>query len=86
MQSDTLKLAFTYTIAAVLIIGGLAVLVITRLDPPESNPQNLQLVIAGFVGAAIQFVFNRDSQTQTARATERAVAAGAAANAVGEKP
>lgn len=74
MKSDTIRLVFTLTIATVVIVGGGLLLYATRLDPPESNPQNLQLLLAGFIGAAIQFVFNRETQTQTARQVEHSVA------------
>ena len=66
MYSDTLKLIFTYGIATLVIVGGGAMLYYT-------TDENLQLVLAGFIGAAIQFVFNRETQTQTARQTERAI-------------
>lgn len=78
MTTDTIKAFFTYAIALLIIVGGFAILYLTRLDPPESNSQNLSLVMAGFIGAAIQFVFNRETQTQTARQSERATAAGIA--------
>jgi membrane associated rhomboid family serine protease len=78
VQTDTIKAIFTYIIATIIIVGGGLMLFYTRLDPPESNSQNLSLVIAGFIGAAVQFVFNRETQTQTARQTERANAAGVA--------
>lgn len=74
MQADTIKLIFTYAIALIIILGGGLALVITRNDP---NPSDLQLVLAGFIGAAVQFVFNRETQTQTARSTQAAVAQGA---------
>jgi membrane associated rhomboid family serine protease len=78
MTSDTIKVLFTYLIATLIIVGGGAMLFFTRLDPPESNSQNLSLVVAGFVGAAVQFVFNRETQTQTARQVERGIAQGSA--------
>jgi hypothetical protein len=78
MQVETVKALFTYLIALVIIIGGGFMLFYTRLDPPESNSQNLALVIAGFIGAATQFVFNRETQIQTAHQSERATAAGVA--------
>jgi hypothetical protein len=78
MNVDTIKALFTYIIATLIILGGGAMLFFTRLDPPESGSQNLALVVAGFIGAAVQFVFNRETQTQTARQSERATAAGVA--------
>jgi uncharacterized protein involved in response to NO len=76
MGIDTIKVLYTYTIATLVIAAGFAILYLSRLDPPESS-SNLGLVMAGFIGAAIQFVFNRETQTSTARQVERATAAGA---------
>lgn len=78
MQSDTLKLLATYAIAFIVIVGGGAMLYLTRLDPPESNSQNLSLLIAGFIGSAIAFVFNRESATQATRSAQSASSQGAA--------
>ena len=70
MNADTIKLIFVYTIAAIVIVGGGAMLYATRLDPPESASQDYGLLIAGFIGAAITFVFNRESATQATRAAQ----------------
>ena len=69
-MADTIKLIFTYLIATIIVVGGGAMLFFTRLDPPESASQNLALVLSGFIGAAIQFVFNKESTTQATRAAE----------------
>ncbi len=78
-MTETLKLSFTYLIALLLIVGGLIFLFLTRADDPQntSTPTLIPLV-AGFIGAAVQFVFSRETQTSTAHATERAFTAGAA--------
>lgn len=78
MQSDSIKLWFTYITALVIVVGGGAMLWFSRLDPSDSGSQQLALVVAGFVGAAIQFLFNKETSTSTARQVERATAAGAA--------
>jgi hypothetical protein len=75
MNADSVKLLFTYSIATFVIMGGGAMLYATRLDPPELS-SDLALFVSGVVGAAIQFVFNRETQTSTARQVERATAAG----------
>lgn len=75
MQTDTIKLWFTYAIALVLIVGGGLFLLVTRLDPPGTS-QDLQLVIAGFIGSAVTFVFTRETQTQTTRSNVAAFTAG----------
>ena len=57
MRSDAIKLVFTYSIAVIVIVGGGVMLYFTPDD-------NLQLVVAGFIGAAISFVFNSESATR----------------------
>lgn len=76
INADNLKIVFTYTIATILVVGGLAIVYATRLDPPEADVQGLRLLMAGLIGAATQFVFNRETQTQTARQVERGIAQG----------
>lgn len=75
---ETVKALVTYLTALLLIIGGILFLYLTRLDGPDSQTQSLIPLVAGFVGAAIQFLFNRETQTQTARQVERSTASGAA--------
>jgi hypothetical protein len=82
MQADSIKLWFSYIIAATVIVGGGLMLFAIRLDPPESNSANLSLLVAGFIGGAIGFVFNRESATQATRA---ALTTTAAANAEASK-
>jgi hypothetical protein len=81
MQVDTIKATITYVTALILIIGGMLFLYATRLDPPDSQTSALIPLVAGFVGAAIQFLFNRETQQQTARQVERSTATGAATGA-----
>lgn len=71
---DTIKASFTYFTALILIVGGLAFLYATRLDNPKDDL--ISGAIIGFIGAAIQFVFSRETQTQTARQIESATMAG----------
>ena len=76
MQSDNVKLWFTYAIALVTILGGGIMLYLIRLDPPESGSATLSLAIVGFIGLALGFVFNRESATQATRASESSIRAG----------
>lgn len=46
--------------------------------PPDSNAQNISLMFAGFIGAAISFVFGREAATQATRASQSSNAAGVA--------
>lgn len=78
MGIDTIKVAFTYGIATILVVGGLIFLFLSRNDPPGGQSSSMVPLVAGFVGAATQFVFNRETQTSTARQVERSTAAGAA--------
>lgn len=64
-MGDTWKLIFTYAIAAIIIIGGGAALIFI----PDVDDQT-QLFIAGTVGAAVQYVFNREVATQATRAAQ----------------
>jgi hypothetical protein len=78
-QVDTIKALFTYVIASFIVVGGFLVLYTTRLDPPESNSQNVALVVSGFIGSAITFVFGSEVQTRTARQAAASTAASTAA-------
>ena len=83
IQVETIKALVTYVTALLLILGGLLFLYLSRLDPPDAQTDALIPLIAGFVGAAIQFLFNRETQTQTARQVERSTATGAASSGSG---
>ena len=63
---DTLKVLYTYSIATVIIAGGLIFLFLSRKDDVTTTTQTLIPVVTGFIGAAIQFVFNRETQATTA--------------------
>lgn len=74
MEADSIKLWFSYGLAAVIVIGGGAMLFISRAEPNTDFP----LLVAGFIGAAISFIFNRESATQATRAAQSTQAATAA--------
>jgi hypothetical protein len=63
MQADTIKLLFTFATVGVVVIGGGLMLYSTQ-------DQNLQLVLAGFIGAALQWVFSAESATRATRAAQ----------------
>ena len=79
-MSDTIKLIFTYTIALVIVVGGGAFLFVTRVEP---DAQSTQLVVSGFIGAAIAFVFGQETATRSARSTQAASVSGATLHANG---
>lgn len=73
MGIDSLKVLFTYGVATLMILGGLIFLLVTRLDPPNTS-QDIALAIVGFIGISLNFVYMRETATNSARQTERAVA------------
>jgi len=83
VQSDTIKLLFTYFIALIVIVGGGVFLYLIRAEPEASD---LQLAIVGFIGGALAFVFNRESATQATRAAASATAAALTPPGNGNQP
>ena len=75
MKADDVKLWFSYGLAAVIIVAGGAALFYAR---NEGN-SDFSLLFAGFIGAAISFVFNRESATQATRAAQASAAQASAA-------
>jgi hypothetical protein len=86
MGIDQIKVIYTYSIATILVVGGLVFLYLSRNDPAGGQSAAMVPLVAGFVGAAIQFVFNRETATNSARQTERAIAKGAASTAPTSAP
>jgi len=66
VKADDIKLWFTYGLAAIIIVGGGIMLYASRM---EQN-SDFALLIAGFIGSAVTFVFNRESATQATRAAQ----------------
>ena len=67
MTADNIKTLFTYLTALVLIIGGLAVIYLTRA---ETSAAEIRLLMAGFIGAATTFLFSeRVASSAAANAT-----------------
>jgi hypothetical protein len=59
---DTIRALYAYSIAAAIILGGgLTITFVPDLDA------NTKLVVAGFMGSAITFVFGQETATRTAR-------------------
>lgn len=75
MGIDTIKVVYTYTIATLVIVGGILFLYLSRNDPQTSNTASLIPLISGFIGAGIQFVFNRETQATTAAQIGKATSA-----------
>lgn len=64
LQSDTLRLLFTYGIALIVVIGGGIMLVSTVGNP---DAKDLSVIAAGFIGSALTFVFGQETSARTAR-------------------
>jgi hypothetical protein len=79
VQTDQIKMIFTYLVAMILIVGGGLMLYAIRLDPPESGSATLSLAVVGLIGAAVQFVFSSESATRATRAAQSSAAGGASA-------
>lgn len=70
-QTDAVKLITSHLVAAVLAIGGPLLLVWVFVNASQIDGSNgLIAIIAGFVGIAIQFLFQTNTQS-AARAQTR---------------
>jgi hypothetical protein len=72
MQIDTLRALFTYIAALIILIGGGFILYATYADDRSAN---LLVMVGGFMGAAIQFLFGQEIATRTARQSTAATLA-----------
>lgn len=73
MNADTIRLAFTYVIAALTLVGCFILLII----PSQVGQEGLLPFVTGIVGVVLGFVFNRESSTAGGRAAERSMSIGA---------
>lgn len=73
MSVETIRVIYSHTIALVLIVGGLAFLYFA-MDRPSATSTGLLVVVGGFIGAAITFVFGQAQASQAATSFERGVA------------
>lgn len=64
MSTDSVKTLFTYLTAFTLVVGGMVIIYLTRQDPAASE---IRLLIAGFIGAATQFLFGARVADQAAK-------------------
>jgi FtsH-binding integral membrane protein len=72
MNADTLRLAFTYVIAVMTLVGCFFLLIF----PSQVGSEGLVPFVTGVVGVVLGFVFNRESTTAGARQSERSMALG----------
>ena len=64
MRVDTVRAVFTYLIALVTVLGGGAVIFVSRND---AGATDTVAIIAGFVGSALTFAFSAEVQSRTAK-------------------
>ena len=79
-MSDTIRMIFTYLIAMTIVVGGGLFLFFTRAEP---DAQGTALVVSGFIGAALTFVFGQEGSTRAARQSTAASVSGATLHANG---
>lgn len=72
LQTDTVRAVATYGIAFVVIIGGGAFIFLKAGDP---SVKDSIVVVAGFMGIALNFAFGSEVQTRTARQAALATSA-----------
>lgn len=82
MSADTIRMTGTYIIAGMVLVGAFVLL----MFPSQVPSEQLIPFLTGFVGIVLGWAFNRESTTAGARASERAVAAGASAAATNQPP
>lgn len=77
---DTIRAVFTYVIATLVVVGGGFAIYASSGDPAAADTV---AIMAGFIGAALAFVFSSETQTRTARQTTTATREGVIAHANG---
>lgn len=75
MNNDTIRMAGTYTLAGLVLVGSFVLL----MFPSQVPSEQLLPFITGVVGIVLGWAFNRESTTAGARQSERSVNVGAAA-------
>lgn len=72
MQVDTIRALFTYVTALIVVVGGGILLYATYNDPQASN---VLVMVGGFIGSALTFLFGAEVATRTARQSTAATLA-----------
>lgn len=73
--TDMVRMVFSYVIALVVVVGG-GLYIFWHGQTPTA--QSTLVVVAGFMGSALTFVFGLEVQTRTARQAEQSTAAATA--------
>ena len=58
---DTIKAAFTYATAGLVVLGGLAAIILVDMPPDKLA------IVSGLVGGAAAFLYGQETATRTAR-------------------
>jgi hypothetical protein len=74
VNTDTIRLHYTYGIGIIVLIAAFALLLVPTPDISGEAKLAFVTFVAGIV---LGFVFNRESSVSAARATERAIDQGA---------
>lgn len=74
---DLVRALFTYTAALVVIMGGFALIYFTRSD---TSAAEIRLLIGGFIGSALTFLFVQENSTRASRTAERQFAQGSSSS------
>jgi hypothetical protein len=77
---DTIRALFTYVTALIIVVGGGLIIYGSRSEPAAAD---VVAIVAGFMGAALTFLFSSETQTRTARQTSTASEGGAMQHANG---
>jgi hypothetical protein len=76
---DTIRAVAAYGIAAGVVAAGIAIIYLSRDEPAASD---LRVLIAGFIGSSLTFVYGQEVQTRTARQAASQTLASATAQTV----
>jgi hypothetical protein len=83
MKSDLTKMLLVYGIVGFTVVAGIFTMYLTtvRSDiPATADVHGYQVIIAGFVGACIQFLTGSEIATRATRSTTTAFTAGSTAS------
>lgn len=80
---DTVRAFASYGIAAFVVGMGLLIIYMTRDEPSAGD---LRVLIGGFIGFSLQFVYGQEVQTRTARQAAAQTVAAASTNGHSKVP
>jgi hypothetical protein len=75
ISADTIRMAGTYVLAGMVLIGSFALL----MFPSQVPPEQMLPFVTGITGIVLGWAFNRESTNAGSRASERSTSIGASA-------